>query len=135
MENATNRRMNAIKHHHPAEFKDAFGGAKLGKVTMQSHVIAIIHVDTLVSCNCTVAICFPGNVNGVNVIGLALQGPSVPSIAVLHHNGPYNLQNPTGNPPLSLHPIAQLLPNIKCRLVAKRQHHIHQTNVPLFFAT
>lgn len=35
-----------------------------------------------------------GNVNGVNVIGLALQGPSVPSIAVLHHNGPYNC---TGN--------------------------------------
>ncbi|KAF2900711.1 hypothetical protein ILUMI_05474 [Ignelater luminosus] len=32
------------------------------------------------------------NVNGVNVIGLALQGPSMPSIAVLHHNGPYNLQ-------------------------------------------
>ncbi|XP_063916795.1 potassium voltage-gated channel protein Shaw-like isoform X2 [Zophobas morio] len=52
VENATNRRMNAIKHHHPAVFKDAFGGAK---------------------------------------IGLALQGPSVPSIAVLHHNGPYSL--------------------------------------------
>ncbi|XP_063916796.1 potassium voltage-gated channel protein Shaw-like isoform X3 [Zophobas morio] len=61
VENATNRRMNAIKHHHPAVFKDAFGGAKIG------------------------------NVNGVNVIGLALQGPSVPSIAVLHHNGPYSL--------------------------------------------
>ncbi|KAJ3624494.1 hypothetical protein MTP99_018110 [Tenebrio molitor] len=53
IENVTNRRMNAIKHHHPAVFKDAFGGAKLG---------------------------------------LALQGPSVPSIAVLHHNGPYSLQ-------------------------------------------
>lgn len=37
-----------------------------------------------------------GNVNGVNVIGLALQGPSVPSIAVLHHNGPYNLANSPG---------------------------------------
>lgn len=33
-----------------------------------------------------------GNVNGVNVVSLTLQGPSVPSIAVLHHNGPYNLQ-------------------------------------------
>ncbi|XP_063916797.1 potassium voltage-gated channel protein Shaw-like isoform X4 [Zophobas morio] len=30
VENATNRRMNAIKHHHPAVFKDAFGGAKIG---------------------------------------------------------------------------------------------------------
>lgn len=38
---------------------------------------------------------FAGNVNGVNVIGLALQGPSVPSIAVLHHNGPYNIQTPS----------------------------------------
>ncbi|KAK5641176.1 hypothetical protein RI129_009723 [Pyrocoelia pectoralis] len=56
-----NRRMNAIKHHHPAIFKDAFGNAKIG------------------------------NANGVNVIGLALQGPSMPSIAVLHHNGPYNV--------------------------------------------
>ncbi|CAH0564241.1 unnamed protein product [Brassicogethes aeneus] len=67
IENTQNRRMNAIKHHHPAVFKDAFGTAKLG------------------------------NVNGVNVIGLALQGPSVPSIAVLHHNGPYNLAEPTDN--------------------------------------
>ncbi|KAK9883771.1 hypothetical protein WA026_001956 [Henosepilachna vigintioctopunctata] len=33
-----------------------------------------------------------GNLNGVNVIGVALQGPSVPSIAVLHHNGPYNAE-------------------------------------------
>ncbi|XP_056639049.1 potassium voltage-gated channel protein Shaw-like isoform X1 [Diorhabda sublineata] len=33
-----------------------------------------------------------GNANGVNVVSLTLQGPSVPSIAVLHHNGPYNLQ-------------------------------------------
>ncbi|XP_018570831.1 potassium voltage-gated channel protein Shaw-like [Anoplophora glabripennis] len=62
-EDATNRRMNAIKH-PPAVFKDAFGSAKLG------------------------------NVNGVNVIGLALQGPSMPSIAVLQHNGPYSLQSP-----------------------------------------
>ncbi|KAF5271193.1 hypothetical protein FQA39_LY08200 [Lamprigera yunnana] len=62
-----NRRMNAIKHHHPAIFKDAFGSAKVG------------------------------NLNGVNVIGLALQGPSMPSIAVLHHNGPYNLQTHSGN--------------------------------------
>lgn len=30
-EGPTNRRMNAIKHHHPAVFKDAFGNAKLGK--------------------------------------------------------------------------------------------------------
>ncbi|XP_062548388.1 potassium voltage-gated channel protein Shaw-like [Armigeres subalbatus] len=53
-----NRRMNALKHQHthpthPAIFKDAFGGAKIG------------------------------NVNGVNVIGLTLQGPSVPGLAVL----------------------------------------------------
>ncbi|VEN49403.1 unnamed protein product [Callosobruchus maculatus] len=32
-----------------------------------------------------------GNSNGVNLIGLALQGPSMPSIAVLHHNGPYTI--------------------------------------------
>ncbi|ETN59731.1 hypothetical protein AND_008667 [Anopheles darlingi] len=38
---------------HPAIFKDAFGGAKIG------------------------------HVNGVNVIGLTLQGPSVPGLAVL----------------------------------------------------
>ncbi|KAJ8984686.1 hypothetical protein NQ317_015778 [Molorchus minor] len=61
IENATNRRMNAIKQPPPA-FKEALGGAKVG------------------------------NVNGVNVIGLAIQGPSVPSIAVLQHSGPYNLQ-------------------------------------------
>ena len=49
--------MNALKHQHthpatqthPAIFKDAFGGAK------------IVHV------------------NGVNVIGLTVQGPSVPA--------------------------------------------------------
>ncbi|XP_019880247.1 potassium voltage-gated channel protein Shaw-like isoform X2 [Aethina tumida] len=77
LENTTNRRMNAIKHHHPAVFKDAFGNAKLG------------------------------NVNGVNVIGLALQGPSVPSIAVLHHNGPYNLaSSPDENAPPSSSSVA-----------------------------
>nr|CAI5855874.1 unnamed protein product [Callosobruchus analis] len=32
-----------------------------------------------------------GNSNGVNLIGLALPGPSMPSIAVLHHNGPYTI--------------------------------------------
>ncbi|XP_037903045.1 potassium voltage-gated channel protein Shaw-like isoform X2 [Hermetia illucens] len=57
-----NRRMNAIKHqhasshHHPAIFKDAFGSAKIG------------------------------HVNGVNVIGLSLQGPSVP-LAVMKSSG------------------------------------------------
>ncbi|XP_035918899.1 potassium voltage-gated channel protein Shaw-like isoform X1 [Anopheles stephensi] len=55
---AANRRVNALKHQHtqpthPAIFKDAFGGAKIG------------------------------HVNGVNVIGLTLQGPSVPGLAVL----------------------------------------------------
>ncbi|XP_066996693.1 potassium voltage-gated channel protein Shaw [Anabrus simplex] len=55
---AINRRMNAIKHHHPAIFKDAFGGAKIG------------------------------NVNGVNVIGLALQGPSIPGLQVVHSARP-----------------------------------------------
>jgi hypothetical protein len=29
-EGVINRRMNAIKHHHPAIFKDAFGSAKIG---------------------------------------------------------------------------------------------------------
>ncbi|XP_050085343.1 potassium voltage-gated channel protein Shaw-like [Anopheles aquasalis] len=64
-----NRRVNAMKHQHPGQpgagggggcgpthpaiFKDAFGGAKIG------------------------------HVNGVNVIGLTLQGPSVPGLAVL----------------------------------------------------
>ncbi|XP_058817998.1 potassium voltage-gated channel protein Shaw-like [Topomyia yanbarensis] len=54
-----NRRVNAMKHQHhghathPAIFKDAFGGAKIG------------------------------HVNGVNVIGLTLQGPSVPGLAVM----------------------------------------------------
>ncbi|KAI4456415.1 voltage-gated potassium channel [Holotrichia oblita] len=65
VEASANRRMNAIKHPHPAVYKDAFGTAKIG------------------------------NVNGVNVIGLALQGPQVPSIAVLHHNGPYSIQQGT----------------------------------------
>ncbi|KAJ8915118.1 hypothetical protein NQ315_000370 [Exocentrus adspersus] len=74
MENATNRRMNAIKH-PPAVFKDAFGAAKIG------------------------------NVNGVNVIGLALQGPSMPSIAVLHHNGPYNIDTPPEAPGLIAMPL------------------------------
>lgn len=51
---------------------------------------------------------FPGNVNGVNVIGLALQGPSVPSIAMLRAgqeplHGPYTLQPRTGNPPRIYH--------------------------------
>ncbi|XP_055541903.1 potassium voltage-gated channel protein Shaw-like [Wyeomyia smithii] len=55
---AANRRVNAMKHQHthpthPAIFKDAFGGAKIG------------------------------HVNGVNVIGLTLQGPSVPGLAVM----------------------------------------------------
>lgn len=31
-EGPINRRMNAIKHHHPAVFKDAFGNAKLGEI-------------------------------------------------------------------------------------------------------
>ncbi|XP_026471033.1 potassium voltage-gated channel protein Shaw-like [Ctenocephalides felis] len=55
MNNATNRRMNAIKHpqSHPALFKDAFGSAKIGEV------------------------------NGLNMIGLSLQGPSIPGLAVL----------------------------------------------------
>lgn len=49
-----NRRMNAIKHHHPATtiFKDAFSANKLGTV------------------------------NGVNMIGLALQGPSIPGLSL-----------------------------------------------------
>ncbi|XP_059616493.1 potassium voltage-gated channel protein Shaw-like [Phlebotomus argentipes] len=53
-----NRRMNAMKHQHashthPAIFKDAFGSAKIG------------HVDT------------------VNIIGLSLQSPTVPGLAVM----------------------------------------------------
>lgn len=44
----------------------------------------------------------PGNVNGVNVIGLALQGPSVPSIAMLRASqepipGPYTLTSKAGS--------------------------------------
>nr|XP_023019515.1 potassium voltage-gated channel protein Shaw-like isoform X2 [Leptinotarsa decemlineata] len=35
-----------------------------------------------------------GNINGINMVGLALQGPSVPTIAVLNHSGPYNLHPP-----------------------------------------
>lgn len=64
-ENLGNRRVNAIKHHHPAIIKDAFGPTKLA-----------------------------GNANGVPVISLALQEPAIPNIAVLSHNGPYNIQNP-----------------------------------------
>jgi hypothetical protein len=56
--------MNAIKHHHPAIFKDAFGSAKIG------------------------------NVNGVNVIGLALQGPSVPGLQLVNSG--------SGRPPSNL---------------------------------
>ncbi|KAL1121940.1 hypothetical protein AAG570_003348, partial [Ranatra chinensis] len=47
-----NRRVNAIKHHPQAIFKDAFGNPKLGTV------------------------------NGVNMIGLALQGPSMSGLTV-----------------------------------------------------
>ncbi|CAG9812651.1 unnamed protein product [Phaedon cochleariae] len=34
-----------------------------------------------------------GNLNGVKVVGLTLEGPSMPSIAILHHNGPYNINS------------------------------------------
>ncbi|XP_066159007.1 potassium voltage-gated channel protein Shaw-like isoform X4 [Euwallacea fornicatus] len=64
LESVGNRRVNAIKHHHPAVIKDAFGGSKIG------------------------------NANGIPVINLALQGPSVPSIAVLPHNGPFSMHVP-----------------------------------------
>ncbi|XP_030745284.1 potassium voltage-gated channel protein Shaw-like isoform X2 [Sitophilus oryzae] len=63
-DNVGNRRVNAIKHHHPAIIKDAFGPTKIG------------------------------NANGVPVINLSLQGPSVPNLAVLSHNGPYSIQSP-----------------------------------------
>ncbi|XP_076275280.1 potassium voltage-gated channel protein Shaw-like isoform X2 [Rhynchophorus ferrugineus] len=63
-DNIGNRRVNAIKHHHPAIIKDAFGPSKIG------------------------------NANGVPIISLSLQGPSVPNIAVLSHNGPYSIQSP-----------------------------------------
>ncbi|XP_066261384.1 potassium voltage-gated channel protein Shaw-like isoform X2 [Euwallacea similis] len=64
LESVGNRRVNAIKHHHPAVIKDAFGGSKIGSA------------------------------NGIPVINLALQGPSVPSIAVLPHNGPFSMHVP-----------------------------------------
>ncbi|CAG9856335.1 unnamed protein product [Phyllotreta striolata] len=67
IEQGTNRRMNAIKH-NPVLFKNVVDNSKLA---------------------------IPDNVNGVNVVSLALQGPSLPSIAVLHHNGPFSIQPTT----------------------------------------
>ncbi|KAL3273783.1 hypothetical protein HHI36_015210 [Cryptolaemus montrouzieri] len=57
-----------------------------------------------------------GNLNGVNALGVTLQGPSVPSIAVLHHNGPYNAQQTTdpNAPDLSLKPHSQPSPAASC---------------------
>nr|XP_024215760.1 potassium voltage-gated channel protein Shaw-like isoform X2 [Halyomorpha halys] len=49
---AANRRVNAIKHHPHPIFKEAFPGPKLGTV------------------------------NGMNMIGLALQGPSIPGVTL-----------------------------------------------------
>uniref|UniRef100_A0AAR5PJB0 BTB domain-containing protein n=2 Tax=Dendroctonus ponderosae TaxID=77166 RepID=A0AAR5PJB0_DENPD len=78
-----NRRVNAIKHHHPAIMKDAFG-TKIG------------------------------NANGIPVINLALEGPSIPSIAVLPYNNPFNFQNPqvilpaipsSGSPSMAITPL------------------------------
>ncbi|XP_052120888.1 potassium voltage-gated channel protein Shaw-like isoform X1 [Frankliniella occidentalis] len=68
----SNRRMNAIKH-HPANaiFKDAFAPAKIG------------------------------NVNGVNMIGLALQGQSLPGLQVAR---------PTGSVDMTAMPLQQLVP-------------------------
>jgi len=39
-------------------------------------------------------VCVPGNVNGVNVIGLALQGPSVPGLQLVNSG--------SGRPPSNL---------------------------------
>lgn len=75
-----NRRMNALKHQpthptaNPAIFKDAFGGAKIGKCG--SFFWCVRQQPKLLYGLCA------GHVNGVNVIGLTLQGPSVP-LAVL----------------------------------------------------
>ncbi|KAK3920595.1 Potassium voltage-gated channel protein Shaw [Frankliniella fusca] len=68
----SNRRMNAIKH-HPANtiFKEAFAPAKIGTV------------------------------NGVNMIGLALQGQSLPGMQVAR---------PTGSVDMTAMPVQQLVP-------------------------
>nr|CAH7734534.1 unnamed protein product [Callosobruchus chinensis] len=57
-----------------------------------------------------------GNSNGVNLIGLALQGPSMPSIAVLHHNGPYTIptEQDVPSPPI-IHPMAQIVTPLRPR--------------------
>ncbi|XP_023707241.1 potassium voltage-gated channel protein Shaw [Cryptotermes secundus] len=96
-EGVINRRMNAIKHHHPAIFKDAFGSAKIG------------------------------NVNGVNVIGLALQGPSVPGLQLI--------QGGTGRSPATIdmgytyqHPLQARGPT---REYATNKVHDVETNLPL----
>lgn len=50
-EGLTNRRMNAIKHHHPAAFKDAFGNAKLGRLR---HLVTESHsVDVAFKGSCS----------------------------------------------------------------------------------
>ncbi|XP_021915552.1 potassium voltage-gated channel protein Shaw-like isoform X2 [Zootermopsis nevadensis] len=96
-EGVMTRRTNAIKHHHPAIFKDAFGGAKIG------------------------------NVNGVNVIGLALQGPSIPGLQLV--------QNTAGRPTSALdmgytyqHPLQARGPT---REYATNKVHDVETSLPL----
>lgn len=74
----SNRRMNAIKHNHPAIVKETIGVPSAGGVTtgiffkkpIKSYLIITNYKSKLL-------IFFPGNTNGMNVISLALQGPSV----------------------------------------------------------
>lgn len=48
VEAGTNRRMNAIKHHHPPVFKDAFGGAKLGKI-INAIIVPFVEISLIYS--------------------------------------------------------------------------------------
>lgn len=72
--------MNAMKHQHhtthPAILKDAFGSAKIGEFFVK--VCACVWTFSI-----WISFVFVGHVNGVNVIGLSLQGPSVPGLAVM----------------------------------------------------
>lgn len=78
---AANRRMNALKHQpthptaSPAIFKDAFGSAKIG---MKAPDIAKAFRNEFHRFLMLAVKQIAGHVNGVNVIGLSLHGPSVP---------------------------------------------------------
>lgn len=73
--------MNAMKHQHhsththTAILKDAFGSAKIGKLLTVLFLCFLNHQKLSLR-----IVVVAGHSNGVNLIGLSLQGPSVPGL-------------------------------------------------------